>query len=150
MNASVVNLMSLAHTAAEVRRRDLEVMANSSAFPRFLWSEMTNRNIAFAKAQIRDAYRQIGAAAKAERMDAYHDETVAPLADAIVDFVTHAAGNCDRYIELANTMDALAIRHPIRALIIHFRGIRAIHQEETIMDDAARRIKLCWPSPLAY
>lgn len=138
-------LESLARAAAEIRRRDVEVMANFSAFPRFLWSDAKNSDIVFSKVQIRDAYRKILAEVEAEKLNSTNDESLVLLAEAIIDFLRHASAICDRYIDVANTMDAIAVRHPIRAFIAHFRKIRAIHREEKIMDEAARRIKFYWP-----
>lgn len=139
-------LKSIAHAAADVRRRDLEVMANFRSFPRVLWSEAKNRDVAFAQQQVSQAFLQIRTSAEEEKRSLSPDSELHWLADAICDYATGAIEVAECYVKLAEFMDAYAIRRPFFALYHSFRWNRMITKTEKRMDEASRRIKLFWPA----
>lgn len=146
MNASTADVLkSLAHAAADVRRRDLEVMANFRSFPRMLWSKAKNQDIAFAQRQVADAYRQIRASAEQEKRRSSAGSDLCLLADAIVAYATGGIEVAESYVKIAEFMDLHAIRSPIRALYYGFRWSRGVKKTEKRMDLSSARIKDLWP-----
>jgi hypothetical protein len=146
MSQAVTNsLVELARAAADVRRRDVEVMANFRAFPRFLWSEATNRHVALAQDQIGSAYRGIFAAVGTELNKIPSDSDLHRLAVAIRDYCAGGAEAADRFVALARFMDENALRRPFHALFGGWKLRREISRIDQVLDRAAARIKEYWP-----
>lgn len=121
-------------------------MADFHAFPRVLWSEVKNRDIALAQRQFSQAYRQIFESVEGEKKAIPSDSELHGLADAIHDYVARGSEVAECYVTLAEFMDTHAVRRPLYAALHGFRRNREIAKKEKSMVEASMRIKLFWPS----